>query len=422
MKVTIHRGSRQIGGCITEYEHKGYHIFIDYGDPLTEPFAIEAPKIEGLTHGDLSKSILLISHYHNDHISRIHELPDDLPIYMGKVCLDIMNIQTEHMTYAEGGEGDRYKKLSEKLKNVRTFQVARTFKFGSFKIRPVAVDHSAFDAYGFLIKAEGTRVFHTGDFRTHGFRSGKFAEMIEKHVGKVDGLVCEATHASVPDMIHPTEKDLQQECVREFKDNPYNIVYTGTTNLDRLFSLYHAACRAGRVFIIDKHQESIMRAAMQPDCLWSQSSLFKFSWNKPLVLRMFHGEFSVGKELLNGALSRRGYVLIARVNPRFDRLIDQLPGDKRRYLSMWDGYLDPDCYYYNAGLAKALGSDFKLLHTSGHASMAALETLFVLTDPSVIIPIHTDAPDAFATCFSTRWPVHLLPDGESMEIVPKPQA
>lgn len=33
-------------------------------------------------------------------------------------------------------------------------------------------------------------------------------------------------------------------------------------------------------------------------------------------------------------------VLIARANYRFDRLIEQLPGKKIKYLSMWNGYLD----------------------------------------------------------------------------------
>lgn len=37
MKITIHRGSCQIGGCITEYEHNGFRLFVDYGDPLTGP-------------------------------------------------------------------------------------------------------------------------------------------------------------------------------------------------------------------------------------------------------------------------------------------------------------------------------------------------------------------------------------------------
>lgn len=416
MKITIHRGSCQIGGCITEYEHNGFRLFVDYGDPLTGPMPCGTPVIEGLNHGDLSRSALLITHYHADHISRVHELDDSIPIYMGKVAIDIMTVQAEHMVHAGGSEGERHRLLAEKLKKANTFIPARTFKLGPFKIKPVNVDHSAFDAYAFLIKAGGQSVFHTGDFRTHGFRSGRFDEMIEKHIGHVDCVVCEATHASSPWEAHQTERELQQECEETFRQNPYCIIYTGTTNIDRLFGLYHAARRAGRVFLIDKHQEAVMQAIMQPECIWTKSNLFQFKWPKPLVLRSKRGDFMVSKELRATTLTERGYVFIARVNPRFNELIRLLPGEKKRYLSMWEGYIDPANPSYNPGMAKALGEDFALLHTSGHCSMEALEKLFTMTTPRAIIPIHTDAPAEFEARFAPRWPVRLVGDGGSLDL------
>lgn len=75
MKIEIHRGTDQIGGCITEFEHEGWHLFIDYGEQLPgspKPMPLE---IEGLTKGDLTRSALLITHYHSDHIGGIKELP-----------------------------------------------------------------------------------------------------------------------------------------------------------------------------------------------------------------------------------------------------------------------------------------------------------------------------------------------------------
>ena len=41
-------------------------------------------------------------------------------------------------------------------------------KIGDMTLTPIRVNHSAFDSYMFLIEAEGKRVLHTGDFRTHG--------------------------------------------------------------------------------------------------------------------------------------------------------------------------------------------------------------------------------------------------------------
>ena len=61
MKITIHRGTNQIGGSVTEYEVNGWHLFIDYGEQLPcVATTNDTLEIEGLTKGDLSKSILLI--------------------------------------------------------------------------------------------------------------------------------------------------------------------------------------------------------------------------------------------------------------------------------------------------------------------------------------------------------------------------
>ena len=34
MKITIHRGTDHIGGSVTEYEHEGWKLFVDYGEQL----------------------------------------------------------------------------------------------------------------------------------------------------------------------------------------------------------------------------------------------------------------------------------------------------------------------------------------------------------------------------------------------------
>ena len=72
MKITIHRGTDQIGGCVTEYEYDGWKLFVDYGEQLPEAPKSDKPlEIEGLTQGDLSRSALLITHYHGDHIEKL---------------------------------------------------------------------------------------------------------------------------------------------------------------------------------------------------------------------------------------------------------------------------------------------------------------------------------------------------------------
>lgn len=71
MNIKVYRGTHQIGGCVTEYEYHGWHLFVDYGEELPGGPQTGDLQVEGLTYGDISKSALLITHYHGDHIGCI---------------------------------------------------------------------------------------------------------------------------------------------------------------------------------------------------------------------------------------------------------------------------------------------------------------------------------------------------------------
>ena len=320
MNIKIHRGTHQIGGCVTEYEYNGWHLFVDYGEELPGGPKTGDLQVEGLTHGDLSKSALLITHYHGDHIGSITKLPKDLPIFMGKIGKDIQMELSDHLKLVDGFHQD----MLDRLQTVKTFEPGKQFEWGDFKIMPVTVDHSAFDAYAFKIEADGVSAFHTGDFRTHGFRSSVLPNVLEKFVGEVDYVVCEATNVARPNAANQPEHDLQNEYQNLFTKNNGNIVYVSSTNIDRLFGLYHAARNAGRVFIIDKYQKRMMDIATQRDSMWGKSRLYKFKDNyEPFVLSIVNGEFWMNDKF-KALLNDKGYVLIARSNPRFDKFIAEI--------------------------------------------------------------------------------------------------
>ena len=168
MKITIHRGTDQIGGCVTEYEHNGYRLFVDFGEQLPGYKQSALSDIEGLTTGDLSKSALLVTHYHGDHIGCINKLPKELPIYIGELAKEIQLTLSERLSYIDE-EKEKQNGIIERLKSAHCFQPGLAFSFGPFGITPITADHSAFDAYAFKIVADNATVFHTGDLRTHGF-------------------------------------------------------------------------------------------------------------------------------------------------------------------------------------------------------------------------------------------------------------
>lgn len=417
MKITIHRGTDQIGGSVTEYEYDGWHLFVDYGEELTGGKHKGKLEIEGLTHGDVSKSALLITHYHGDHIGCITELPESLPIYLGKVGREIQMVLSEHLQSVDGVHKDMLKRLE----TATTFLPGKDFSFGPFNIMPVTIDHSAFDAYAFRIEADGVKVFHSGDFRTHGFRSRKLPKLIKEYVGEVDYVVCEATNVSRPDATSVSEHDLQQLFIEQFKEHHGNVVYLSSTNIDRLFALYHAALKIGKVFLVDAYQKKIMDVVTQRDTLWGKSRLYKYGEYEPMVLQYGNDEFRTSDKFLD-FFEKKGYVLIARTNQRFKTLINKLPGDKKIYLSMWDGYVDPDKEAYKQELAEALGEGWEYLHTSGHCDMLSLRGLLSMLHPRAILPIHTDDPHKFAELFSDEWPVLLLNDGESISPISERKA
>ena len=406
MKITIHRGTDQIGGCVTEYENEGWRLFVDYGEQLPGAKHTEPLNIEGLTKGDLSKSALLITHYHGDHIGCITEIPDAVPMYIGKVGRDIQLVLSHHLMSVD----DLQKDVVAKLEKARTFDPGIPFVFGPFIITPVIIDHSAFDAYAFKIEAAGKSAFHTGDFRTHGFRSGNLAKVINTYVGHVDYVVCEATNVSRPDATNKSEHALQQDFFNRFKANKGNIVYVSTTNIDRIFALYHAALRAHRPFYVDSYQKQIMDKVTQRDTIWGKSSLYRYGKYEPVVL---HKEFRMNDKFREH-LEHKGYVLLARANSRYNNLIAQMPGEKEKYLSMWKGYVDKKCIAFNPTLAEAVGDHFEYLHTSGHCDMQGMAQFFQLLSPKEIIPIHTENPDKFVELFGNKWNVLRVHDGESI--------
>lgn len=140
MKITVHSDYNHIGGCVTEYESNGWKLFVDYGKHLQCAIVSDHKlEIDGQNCGDIRESAMLITLYHGDQIGKI------------------------------------------------TFTPRERFSFGEFEITPIVVDHSAFDAYAFCIEAKKLKVIHIG-----GFSESKLLKHIERSIGRVDYIVCEA--------------------------------------------------------------------------------------------------------------------------------------------------------------------------------------------------------------------------------------
>jgi hypothetical protein len=74
------------------------------------------------------------------------------------------------------------------FERIQTFEPGEVVIIGDIAVMPLMIDHSAFDAYMFIVQAgkKGKRILHTGDFRLHGVRSGKMPFILKRYARNID--------------------------------------------------------------------------------------------------------------------------------------------------------------------------------------------------------------------------------------------
>lgn len=81
MKITIHRGINQIGGCITEIATEKTRILIDLGQNLPDGEGLVTDNLANLESIEiLTKGLnaIFYTHYHGDHLGLFHLVPDSI--------------------------------------------------------------------------------------------------------------------------------------------------------------------------------------------------------------------------------------------------------------------------------------------------------------------------------------------------------
>ena len=150
MNLTIHRGSKEIGGTCIDLRSGDSRILIDFGLPLVdennEPFPPEKinnrtredlihsgvlPEIEGLYKGEAPfVDGILLSHPHPDHYGLLSFVNPNIPVYMSRGCQLLIEV-----SYFFG-------QTDYELENVKSVSPWKQFKIGNFLITPYLVDHS----------------------------------------------------------------------------------------------------------------------------------------------------------------------------------------------------------------------------------------------------------------------------------------
>ena len=260
MEIIIHRGTHQIGGCITEIKTEKTRIIIDMGTPLpgsktengldaTEGDVLALPGVtvpvamdgeadineKWLLVNDQSCDAVFITHYHGDHIGRIDTLLPGIPLYMGSAARDIYSIYCKHTNQTE---------KVNRLKAAHVYVPWQPIHIKDITVTPMLTSHSSLDAYMLLVEADGKTVLHTGDFSLHGYEGKKWLDAVktylaEKNITFVDYLISEGTMLPDQKRTSPTELDVIGQISTLMKKYKKIFVLCSSTHIDRIAEFYH---------------------------------------------------------------------------------------------------------------------------------------------------------------------------------------
>jgi ribonuclease J len=427
LEVRIHRGAHEIGGNCVELRHGQDTLILDIGKPLTAGWdtVVALPAAIGLDDNGTRPLGVIISHGHQDHWGLAPQLPTDIPVFIGEGAANILRAA---QFWGSGVDLQEAGHLHDRV----------PFTLGSFTVTPYLADHSAYDAFSLLIEAGGRSLFYTGDIRGHGRKASAFERLLADPPKPVHAILMEGTSfrnvdtdlglgsntesesdsaadaeavAAVPatELASLTESDVEIQLAETLRATKGLVVVLGSAqNIDRLVTVYRATLRADRDLVIDLYTADIAAATGRPSIPVIGEEWPRVHVYAPLRQRVRvkeSGEF----ERVDRVRDNRLYP--EQLRERGNRLVlfgayqGEIPSLIREGLlthgvvvwSMWDGYLsEPSGQRLQAALRSA---NVPLIqhHTSGHATPADLARLVDALQPDVVVPIHTEAPDAYAS-------------------------
>ncbi|MDO9155019.1 MAG: MBL fold metallo-hydrolase [Paludibacter sp.] len=434
MNFKIHRGTKEIGGSCVEVWTENTRILLDFGMPLvdrdgsefdfskfknlTTPELIEhgvLPDINGL-YNDTDKLIdgVIISHAHQDHYGLLNYIHKDVKHYLGEATyklIELNNLFTPQEIHIE---------------NINYFEKEKTFQIGDISITPYWADHSAFDAYSFLVEADGKSLFYSGDFRSHGRKGNVFKWFTHNAPQHVDYLLLEGTTIGRESKPFKKEEEIENDFVKVFQEqNKINLIYTSGQNIDRIVSIFRACIKTNKILVVDVYIATVLKTlsdfakipypskefenlkVMFP---YYTSRRLKNEGNKTILYQF--KDYKITKEEIGNQAEK----IVMLVRPSMQKDLEKITGIDGGNLiySMWEGYLQKSDTQKFLGYLTNRNFTIHKIHTSGHADTETLKRMVEAIKPKNIVPIHTFSKSEYSGIFST--PIVDINDGETISI------
>lgn len=443
MRITIHRGTHEIGGSCVELENSTSRILLDMGMPLMEkdgsnfdmkayakldvPALVEQkilPGIQALYSPDENvkpiKAVIL-SHGHPDHHGLTGFINPDIPLYSGKATADLMKDSAEFGL-------TNYSRIPDHF-----YETGQPVSIAGFEITPYLTDHSIFDSYSLVVKSEGKILIYSGDFRGYGRKQKAYLYFLSHAPKQADALLLEGTCID-PDWKgkEKTELSTEEELIELSRITKGIVLATfSVQNADRLVSFYKAARKTGRVLVVDfysaKLMETLSKYARTPHVLGDFKGIkifypyrisdkaakadLKEDWMYPFK------DFRIPREDLIAHPEK--YLFLARDSMLGDlEKMDQRSRgvflkDAAWVWSLWSGYLKQDRGHKVVDFCDRHKISLESIHYSGHADFSTLKETVETLQPKMLVPIHTERPDLFDRIGSQTV---MLEDGQVLEL------
>lgn len=403
----------EVGGNCVELESDGKRLLLDLGRPLNVGMDedVSLPEVEGLRTGDHPDLLaVLISHSHPDHYGLVEQVPESVPAFIGASAARILQ------------EATFFSPASVERSWGGHFRDGEPLRIGPFAITPLLVDHSAFDAFAFLVEAGGRTLLYSGDLRDHGTDPDVFDRLLSRLPTPIHALLLEGTTigraAPETDDVIRSERDVERSVIRICEQAEGMVLSSySAQNLERLSSLYRATLDSpDRELVLDPYVQALAVAADGglPHVGLPRTRLFA-----PLSMRVKikqSGEFRrlddlrhsrIYKEDLKNEPERFLLTFRPSMANELER-IDCLDGADLIW-SMWPGYLEEERMIPFRDFLDRLEIPIHFIHASGHATIEGLQRLAEVAAAERVVPIHTAAPNRYPDFFAN---VEIRSDGE----------
>ena len=214
-----------------------------------------------------------ISHSHVDHVSYIHHLREDIPIYLSEQSLMILKALEDtgaagfseylhlkksfQLVPKKNGEGYKKGKVTVD-RDIQVVEPYKTFEIGDFQIKSAPVDHSLPGAVGYIAENPEETVVYTGDLRFHGRQphlTQKFVTEARKAQPSV--MLCEGTRINSIENI--SEDNIEKNAVEEVNScKGLVVVNFPVRDLDRLVTFYNVAKGSDRELVVSLKQAYLL--------------------------------------------------------------------------------------------------------------------------------------------------------------------